>query len=334
VIPAGSGDKILKWASEFTDWTRYLAVRSPPGGILEAAVEIFFCGTRGSTPSPGAAYLRYGGHTSCVALAHDGAPPSLVLDAGTGLANLDRVLADAPFRGTILLGHLHWDHTHGMPFFAAGARPGHRVQILLPEQGEEAEQLLARAFSPPHFPVAPAALGEGWWFGTLEEGEHEIEEFSVLALEIPHKGGRTFGFRVSNGTSSLAYLSDHDPLAAGPGPSGLGELHPAALALAKDTDLLIHDAQLLVGELPRLSYLGHSCPEYAIGLAQAAGARRVCLFHHAPQRTDGELDELASRFAGGVVPVIMAADGLIVRMGSSAADETAPEVRRLPAVPT
>jgi phosphoribosyl 1,2-cyclic phosphodiesterase len=281
-------------------------------------VEIFFCGTRGSTPSPGAAYLRYGGHTSCVAVARDGARPSLVLDAGTGLANLDRVLDGAPFRGTILLGHLHWDHTHGMPFFAAGARPGHRVRILLPEQGEDAERLLARAFSPPHFPVPPAALGGGWRFSTLEEGEHEIEQFSVLALEIPHKGGRTFGFRVSDGASSVAYLSDHHPLAAGPGRSGLGELHPAALALARNVDLLIHDAQLLATELPRLSYLGHSCPDYAVGLAQAAGANRVCLFHHAPGRTDAELDELAGRRAGGPIPVIVAADGLIVRLGPAA----------------
>src|SRR6266700_5771369 len=106
--PGGSGDKILKWASEFTDWTRYLAVRSRPGGILEAAVEIFFCGTRGSTPSPGAAYLRYGGHTSCVAVMHDDdAVPALILDAGTGLRRVTPLMEGKPFTGTILLTHLH-----------------------------------------------------------------------------------------------------------------------------------------------------------------------------------------------------------------------------------
>jgi phosphoribosyl 1,2-cyclic phosphodiesterase len=278
-------------------------------------VQIFFCGTRGSTPAPGAAHVRYGGHTSCVALAHDGAAPALVLDGGTGLANLDKVLGEAPFEGTILLGHLHWDHTHGLPFFVAGARPGHRVRVLMPGQGEDAERVLARAFSPPHFPVPPSALGENWRFGAIEEGEHTIEGFSVLALEIPHKGGRTFGFRVSDGTGSLAYLSDHHPLAIGPGPLGIGELHPAAVALARNVDLLIHDAQYSADELPMLAYLGHSCPEYAISLAEQAGARRVCLFHHAPRRTDDALDELTSPFLNSAIPVAVAADGLTMKLG-------------------
>ena len=286
-------------------------------------MEIFFCGTRGSMPAPGAAFVRFGGHTSCVALAHDGAPPSLVLDAGSGLVNLDRVLGGTPFRGTILVGHLHWDHTHGMPFFAAGARPGHRVRVLMPEQGENAEQLLARAMSPPHFPVEPAALGDGWRFETLDEGERECDGFAVLAKEIPHKGGRTFGFRVSDDTGSVAYLSDHHPLALGAGPLGVGELHPAAVALARDADLLIHDAQYTAEELPALAYQGHSCPEYAIALAQEAGARQVCLFHHSPRRTDAALDEIAGRAARATIPVIAAADGLTMTLNNRAAPEPA-----------
>jgi phosphoribosyl 1,2-cyclic phosphodiesterase len=283
-------------------------------------VEILFCGTRGSMPAPGAAFVRYGGHTSCVALAHDAGQPSLVLDAGSGLVNLDKVLGEEPFRGTILIGHLHWDHTHGMPFFAAGTRPGHRVQVLMPEQGEDAERLLARAMSPPHFPIEPAALGEGWQFAALEQGDYEFEGFAVSAREIPHKGGRTFGFRVSDGTGAVAYLSDHNPLALGPGPLGVGELHPAAVTLASNVDLLIHDAQYTAEELPELGYMGHSCPEYAIALAQRAAARRVCLFHHSPRRTDASLDELATRFALASVPVTAASDGLpmtVSRRGAS-----------------
>jgi phosphoribosyl 1,2-cyclic phosphodiesterase len=286
-------------------------------------VEIFFCGTRGSMPAPGAEFVRYGGHTSCVALAHDGAQPNLVLDAGSGLVNLDRALGGAPFRGTILVGHLHWDHTHGLPFFAAGGRQGHRVRVLMPEQGEDAEQLLARAMSPPHFPVEPRALGESWQFGALDEGEREFEGFAVLAREIPHKGGRTFGFRVSDGTGAVAYLSDHHPLALGAGPLGVGELHPAAVALARDVDLLIHDAQYTAEELPALAYQGHSCPEYAIALARQSGARLVCLFHHSPRRTDAALDEIAGRFADATVPVIAATDGLTMTVSNRAAPEPA-----------
>jgi hypothetical protein len=35
-------------------------------------LNVTICGVRGSTPSPGAAHARHGGHTSCVALAHEG----------------------------------------------------------------------------------------------------------------------------------------------------------------------------------------------------------------------------------------------------------------------
>ncbi len=59
---------------------------------------ITFCGVRGSTPAPGADYVRYGGNTSCVAVAHaPGAAPVLALDAGTGLASLTGLLGGAPF---------------------------------------------------------------------------------------------------------------------------------------------------------------------------------------------------------------------------------------------
>ncbi len=84
-----------------------------------------------------------------------------------------------------------------MPFFGAGFLAGHRVDVLIPEQGESAEAVMERGFSPPHFPIKPRQLGAGWSFSGLEEGAHVVEGFDVLAREIPHKGGRTFGFRVS-----------------------------------------------------------------------------------------------------------------------------------------
>src|SRR6266487_3999643 len=73
-------------------------------------VRIHLCGVRGSTPAPGPEFVRYGGHTSSVALTSDDAPaPVLILDAGTGLRQVTPLLNGAPFRGTILLSHLHWD---------------------------------------------------------------------------------------------------------------------------------------------------------------------------------------------------------------------------------
>ena len=90
---------------------------------------------RGSTPAVGSAFVRYGGNTSCVALSSSAdAAPVLVLDAGTGLQRLSLDLGGAPFAGTVLLGHVHWDHTHGLPFFSAGDRPDSRVRLCMPRQ--------------------------------------------------------------------------------------------------------------------------------------------------------------------------------------------------------
>ena len=85
--------------------------------------------------------------------------------------------------------------------------------------------------SPPHFPISPVELRGDWSFTNLEEGTHLIEGHTVLAREIPHKGGRTFGYRVSDGKVTVAYLSDHSPHTIGPGPDGVGEYHPAAVEL-------------------------------------------------------------------------------------------------------
>jgi phosphoribosyl 1,2-cyclic phosphodiesterase len=238
------------------------------------------------------------------------------LDAGTGLRRLPELLGDHPFAGTVLVTHLHWDHIQGLPFFRSGDRDDARVSLLVPAaDGEgDAESLLGRMMSPPFFPIAPAQLRGAWRFGFVPDGACETEEFEVVALEVPHKGGRTFGFRVSDGHSSLAYIPDHCPTAVGAGPDGLGAYHEAALELARDVDLLIHDAHLRAEEVEAEGSFGHAAAEYAVGLAEEAGARRVALFHHRPERTDPEVDATVCRFARSAVPVFAAAEQLALTL--------------------
>ncbi|HET6965405.1 MAG TPA: MBL fold metallo-hydrolase [Acidimicrobiales bacterium] len=269
------------------------------------------CGARGSTPSPGPEFERYGGHTSCVALAHDGEAPTLLLDAGTGIRRVTALLGGGPFRGSILLGHLHWDHTQGLPFFPAADRPDARVDVHAPAQGDT-EEVLGRFMSPPHFPITPGELRGDWSFHALPPGGHCIEGFEVLALDIPHKGGRTFGYRVSDGRSTVAYLSDHCPTALGPGPDGRGERHPAVMALVRGCDVLLHDSQYTDEELPARASFGHASAGYPVALAAEAGVGRVLLFHHDPGRTDAEVDAIAAGYRGGPVPVGAAAEGLVL----------------------
>jgi ribonuclease BN (tRNA processing enzyme) len=281
-------------------------------------VRIHLCGVRGSTPAPGIDFVRYGGHTSCVALAHDGArAPTLILDAGAGVQRVSSLLEGAPFDGTILLSHLHWDHVVGLPFFAAADNADAHVSVLLPEQQPEkdAARVLAGIMTPPYFPVEPTQLRGDWRFGTLAPGEHEIEGFTVLAREVPHKGGRTFGYRISDGHSTLVYIPDHCPTTLGPGEDGFGAYHPAAIELAGNADVLLHDAQLFPEELAAEADFGHSVADYAVELAKRAGTRSVLLFHHRYDRTDDALDELARRLGGGSAPAVsVAAEGLVLEL--------------------
>lgn len=278
-------------------------------------MRIHLLGVRGSTPCPGAAFARYGGHTSCVAVQRaDGTVP-LVLDAGTGLRDLPQLLGDQPFRGALLLGHLHWDHTHGIPFCTSADHPDAVVRVIGPaEDGQTVEAHLAAAMSPPNFPIAPHQLRGSWSWERAFEGHLDVEGHDVLVREIPHKGGQTLGFRVDDGERSFAYLSDHMPQDFGAGEDGWGEYHDAAMALAADVDVLIHDAQYTAEELPSRGHFGHAAAEYAVALGRRAGARRVVLFHHDPGRTDDEVDAILARFDGSDVPVSAAAQGTAIEL--------------------
>ena len=269
------------------------------------------------TPGPGTA--RYGGETSCIAVADDdGHAPTLVLDAGTGVRPLTRMLDGRPFRGALVLTHLHWDHVLGLPFFGAAHRPQARAQVLLPEQGRDARQVLEGMMSPPYFPMRPGDLHGAWSFDAYDEGTFEAGGFTVTAREVPHGGGRTMGLRVSDGRSTLAFVPDHAPHVLGPGEDGIGELHPAVLELAAGVDLLLHDAQYTAAELPDRRRFGHATAEYAARLAERSDVGRLLLFHHDPGRDDDAVDALAARIrASCAIPVDAATEGDTLRLSTA-----------------
>jgi phosphoribosyl 1,2-cyclic phosphodiesterase len=281
-------------------------------------MRIWICGVRGSTPTPGRDFDRYGGHTSCIAVGLDGQRPSLIIDAGTGIRLASDLFGASPglfdgqpYHGAIVLGHMHWDHTQGLPFFAAGNNPGSKVELYAPAQGDT-EAVLERFMSPPHFPIAPEGLAGSWSFHGLEPGESQIGGFSVLSLEIPHKGGRAFGYRISDGRATIGYMSDHCPTNLGPGPAGLGEYHEAAMSLALECNVLFHDAQYTDEELPARASFGHASIGYAVGLAEAAKVCQLMLYHHDPSRTDDQIDVIVTSCKSSEVVVTAAVQGTVL----------------------
>lgn len=266
-------------------------------------MKLWLLGVRGSTPAPGTDFVRYGGHTSCVAVLRDDSEvPDLVLDAGTGLRALTDRLHGAPFRGVVLLTHLHWDHVQGLPFFAAGDRDDSVVQLYLPAQdGRSGRELLAQSMSPPSFPIEPEGLRGDWSFDALDEGSHGVAGWHVRACEVAHKGGRTFGYRVEDPTGSVAYLPDHAPA---------GGCTQQLRDLVAGVDVLVHDAQFRHGEREVADRFGHATINDAVALALEAGVGTLVLSHHAPARTDAALDEIADEVrASSPLPVVVAREG-------------------------
>jgi len=260
-------------------------------------MRIRFHGVRGSTPVSGPEFAVTGGHTSCVAVSWDDDLPALVLDAGTGLQRLAAEFGPRPFRGTILLTHLHWDHVHGLPFFPNADRDDAEVVLVQPAQGDP-RAVLERSMSPPHFPIRPDELGGRWGHVALEPGRHRFGGFDVEAREVRHKGGRTFGYRIEAGGSACCYVPDaHDD-------------DEAVAALASGADLFVRGAPFVAAERAWAAAFGHGTAEHAIGLARRCGVRRLVLTHHGPNRTDAELDAIRSKLG-----VELATEGLVVDLG-------------------
>ena len=264
-------------------------------------MKLLLLGVRGSTPAPGAEFVKYGGHTSCVAVIPEGGrDPTLVLDAGTGLRMLSARLSTPAFRGAIVLSHLHWDHVQGIPFFAAGDRHASVVELYVPAQrGKTGRQLFTRMMSPPLFPIEPGGLNGDWSFHTLDAGEYEIGGFTVRTADLAHKGGRTFGFRIEDEAASVAYIPDHGPV------QGCSD---DTLALMAGADVMLHDAQFLESERAVADEYGHATVDEAIRLGTEAGVGLLVLFHHSPVRTDQQLDDLAATL-NAPIPLAVAREG-------------------------
>ena len=281
-------------------------------------LQLRFWGTRGSIPSPGPHTVRYGGNTPCVEVRDPGGH-LVILDAGTGIRALGNLLlADGapPVSADIYVTHAHWDHIQGLPFFAPLFRSGHAVRIwAAPELGDRIERALRAQMSPEVFPVPFEGMRAAVEFRALSGGA-TAGDLRVTTFPVRHPGG-ALGYRLAGGNGTggaLVYIPDNelDPAAAYPVPPDWRE---RLLDFVQGADVLVHDAMYTSEEAAAHRGWGHSAAQAAVDLALEAGVRRLVLFHHRPDRSDAEVDELlthcrARAAAGrGELEVIAAAEG-------------------------
>ena len=269
-------------------------------------MKIRFWGTRGSIATPGPGTNHFGGNTSCVALTSDNGD-LLILDCGTGAHMLAAELmgkenkAANVIKANILLGHTHWDHIQGFPFFLPAFVEGNTVAIYGPEGSSGSlHDVLAGQMEFTYFPVELNQLPAAISYHELTEGIHSIGGARVVTQYLNHPA-ITLGFRVEVDGVAVVYLVDHEPYAdelwrAGATPGHIDSiLHEGDRRHAKfmaDADLVIHDAQYTPEESLSRKTWGHSTYEYVVRMAAAAGVRRVALTHHDPSHNDHFVAEI------------------------------------------
>jgi phosphoribosyl 1,2-cyclic phosphodiesterase len=239
----------------------------------------------------------------------------VILDAGTGVRRVGDTFRQ-PRRLDILLTHLHMDHIQGLGFFAPFFAPDFEVHVWgPPSTTEDLRTRLTRYLSPPLFPVRLRDVAAHLELHDAPIGSFRIGGLDVNAQAIIHPGP-TIGYRISDGTATLAYLPDHEP-ALGARGTPTDEQWTSGHDLAAGADLLLHDAQYTAAEYEARVGWGHSRIGDAVAVAEMAGARRLVTFHHDPAHDDAELDAMlegARAAAGPGLEVLPGREGSTFRV--------------------
>jgi phosphoribosyl 1,2-cyclic phosphodiesterase len=294
-------------------------------------MRVRFWGTRGSVPTPGPSTVRYGGNTACVELTTTG-NTVFIFDSGTGIRELGLHLARKAERisAHLMLGHTHWDHISGFPFFTPLFVPGNRFLIYgARDLDRSLHDVLAGQMHYTYFPVPLGDLRADIEFTELEEGEIQVGDAVVRTHYLNHTAV-CMGYRVEADGGSVAYVTDHEPYGVLIGGGGIHEttvgrglrggfIHGGdrrLIEFVRGVDLLIQDAQYTPEEYVQRRGWGHGTTDYVTDVAVEAGARRVALFHHEPTHNDEDLDRMVeyararARDVGSSVEIFAAAEGL------------------------
>jgi ribonuclease BN (tRNA processing enzyme) len=154
----------------------------------------------------------------------------------------------------------------------------------------------------PVFPVRLDELGAQLTTREVRAGQKfDVGEATITVAKLNHPGG-VFAYRIDHEGRSVVYATDTEHYAC---------MDPALRALAEGADVFIYDSQYTpeeytgTGGRSKVGW-GHSTYVQGCELARAAGVGQHVLFHHDPQRTDAQVEEI-ERLARGLFPASTAA---------------------------
>ncbi|MBI4575255.1 MAG: MBL fold metallo-hydrolase [Planctomycetes bacterium] len=269
-------------------------------------MRVRFWGTRGSIATPGEGTNKYGGNTSCVEVRCE--QDLIVLDAGTGIRPLGQHLmkeaSGRPITAHIFIGHTHWDHIQGFPFFIPAYLKGNRF-ALYGSSGVDTDfyQLIQGQMKQDYFPVNLGDMASELSFVEMSGQTVSIGNSRVDTIYLNHPG-LALGFRVRHGGRTLVYCSDHEPFhktirsIKGEIPddqrSYVQGLDRALVEFARGADLFVCDSQYTEEEYRTHVHWGHSSIDDTLAAAHAAAVVRYAVYHHDPYHDDAFVDGMVS----------------------------------------
>lgn len=281
-----------------------------------------FWGTRGSIPVSGPQFIRHGGATTCFELEcfdpNSKTPCTrVIVDGGTGLADLGRSKASACTQALIVQTHMHWDHVQGYPFFAPLFNPDAKFELwAVKREGSTLREVLDEQMQQPNFPITldlfPAHLN----FHTIDPvGTGRHGDLIVRWTEVCHPSGSS-AYRFDWHKASVVFTGDVEVQQG---------CKTRLMEFAQGADILIMDAQYTPEEYKTRQGWGHSTPQDAVDVAIAAGVKRLILTHHDPSHDDVKLAkklDMARQYADSRVQVELAYDRMEVALAPISQDDT------------
>ncbi len=264
-------------------------------------MKIKFWGTRGSIPVPGLNTVKYGGNTPCVQVISD-ENKIFVIDGGTGIRALgDELLQKYPDGTTIniLISHTHWDHIQGLLFFRPFYMKNFKINLYSNAMnGMTIEDIIKAQMHPSFFPVSPDVFeAEIHYHRILPGEEYSFDDLKVKTIKSHHSAG-TLCFRVDNGKSSFAYMTDNEiyynTTFDVPQKESILQNNEELIEFANSVDYLIHDTTYFLKDYKSHIGWGHSNNVSAVLFALLAKAKNLFLFHYDPLYNDEDVDKMYS----------------------------------------
>lgn len=225
-----------------------------------------------------------GGNTPCVTIDY-GESECIIFDCGSGLRELGFHQTNHKTKTQtydVFLSHFHWDHIHGLPFFAPGYNPSVAVNFYSPFP--DIEKILKGQMAQPYFPVNMDAMSCKKTFNHLTK-EIELGNRTVKFKKMNHPGGSYAYCVIENGKrviySTDTELSSDDFIQ-----------NEENTEFFKNADLIIIDCQYTLGEAIEKYNWGHSAFSMAVDFVANWGIKHMVMFHHDPAYDDYKLYSL------------------------------------------